>query len=264
MLMKRNNEAGFAHLAVVIAVAVLLLVGFAGYRVFTSKENSKLSSSGGSSTTTESASSEESCSSKPVLPLPIDIKRVESILYPGQVRGGNYKPHGGFRLAGTDNAVEVKLPLTSKLISGARYIEQGEVQYMFDFETDCKIRMRFDHLLELSEDMKAEADKLPAAKVDDSRTTNLEGKEFKAGTVIAIQIGFKKNANTGFDFGLYDYNQPNEISKNSAWAADPLHQYDNAKYGVCWFDYLSPSDEATVRGLPATDMNQGKTSDYCK
>lgn len=184
-------------------------------------------------------------------------------MYPGQTRGGNYKPHGGFRLNTPSNQAAVTLPVDAKLIAGARYSEQGEVQYMFDFETDCKIRFRFDHLLTLSEDLQKQADNLPPPKPDDSRTTNLSGTKFSAGTVLATEVGFKQTANVSFDFGMYDYNQKNKASQDSAWLANPQHQFDMAQYAVCWFDYLSDEDSTFVRGLPAGDQQNGKQSDYC-
>lgn len=262
----KHNESGVAHIVLIGAALVIAVAGLTAYRVV-SKEKEYNTTQGTSrqqsSYDGSSQANSAACIDNPTIKLPVDISTVESILYPGQVRGGNYKPHGGFRLNSPDNSTSVTLPLDAKLIAGARYIEAGEVQYMFDFETDCKIRLRFDHLAVLSSDLQAEADKLPQPKVDDSRTTNLEGKPFKVGVVLATKVGFVKNNNVSFDFGMYDYNKANKISSDSEWAKDPQHQFDNAKHGVCWFDYLSAEDHAAVAALPATDQTQGKTSDYC-
>lgn len=262
--MSKHKQNGFGLLTVILGITVITLVGFAAFRLTKAKQPLDVQNSNVSTQTSQNAkeASNNACSTKPVLPLPTDITKVQSILYPGQVRGGNYKPHGGFRFSGSTNSINVSMPVSAKLISGSRYIEAGEVQYLFEFEADCKIHFRFDHLATLSSAMQAEADKLPEAKVDDSRTTNLGGVRFNAGDIIATKVGYLKTANVSFDYGLYDYSTKNESSKNASWAT--LHPSDNEQYGVCWFDYLSHSDKATVLALPATDQQAGKTSDYCK
>src|SRR3989344_2788331 len=80
-------------------------------------------------------SKENTC---PTLQSPVDTGLVTSVLYPGQLRGGEYKAHGGFRLDGLKtNDVVVRAPISAKLIRARRYIEIGELQYIFIFETDC-------------------------------------------------------------------------------------------------------------------------------
>jgi hypothetical protein len=66
------------------------------------------------------------------------------------------------------------------------------------------------------------------------------------------------------DFGVYDLRTPNEISKNSAWAA--VHQQYKAQewYGICWFDMLPTADASRVKSLSAGDQKRGKVSDYCQ
>jgi hypothetical protein len=179
------------------------------------------------------------------------------------VRGNNFKPHGGFILNGGNNA-DIILPLEAKVISGARYIEAGEVQYMFDFEADCNVRIRLDHLHTLSPQMQSYADKLPEPKQDDSRTTNITGDRLPAGTLIATKIGFPSMNNTSFDFGVYDMNTKNKASKSPDWPNSPDYQNDYAMHAVCWFDWLSPDQTAFVRSLPAGDGVRGKESVYCE
>lgn len=201
------------------------------------------------------------CQTAPVIELPVDGQRIRSVLYPGQVRGGNFKPHGGLLLNGSNDAT-VTLPLDAKVIDGVRYNESGELQYMFDFEAACGYRFRLDHLHTLSADFQKIADKLPTAS-EDSRTTNLTSEVFKQGTVVATKVGFVKTGNTGFDFGLYDTSKQNEASKQADWPRDFQYQTDSATHAVCWFDYLSTNDSSLIRGLPAGDMLQGKNSVFC-
>ena len=98
----------------------------------------------------------------PLVQAPLDLSKVTSILYPGQTRGGDYKAHGGFRLdgAGQTSQVNVTAPIAGSVVRGARYIEHGVVQYLFDVIHPCGLMMRMDHLLTLSPKFAAIADTL--------------------------------------------------------------------------------------------------------
>ena len=49
------------------------------------------------------------------------------------------------------NKITVKIPIDSFLVLGSRYVvEEIEVQYMFEFNTACNVKFRFDYLLVLS------------------------------------------------------------------------------------------------------------------
>lgn len=209
----------------------------------------------------------------PALISPVDVTLVTSVLYPGQVRGGDYKPHGGFRLdnATTSNSVNVMAPLDAQITNGSRYLEQGELQYMFSFTTSCGLEYRFDHLKTLSAKLQVTAEKFPEAKVDDSRTTEVAGKvTVTAGEIVATAVGFEKSPddinrpNVGFDFGLYDTRKENEASKNADWVAAHQEDGDQAIYAVCWLDWLPASDAVILKALPGTDGQSGKQSDYCE
>ncbi|MBI5467440.1 MAG: hypothetical protein HY975_04490, partial [Candidatus Kerfeldbacteria bacterium] len=105
---------------------------------------------------------------------PVDVQAATAVLYPGQTRGGNYKPHGGFRFDNaSSNAVIVNAPADAEVVRGSRYIEQGETQYLLDFIMPCGIMYRFDHLLALSAKLQAVVDQFPAATVGDSRSTTV-------------------------------------------------------------------------------------------
>lgn len=262
----RTNQKGAAHLALILVLILVVAVGGVGYYVAT--KNKKTATQSPSSSSSASSSSTASTCPNPVLQSPVDITKVTSVLYPGQIRGGQYKPHGGFRLDNAnDNNVEVKAPMDATLVDGSRYIEQNEHQFLLDFKSNCGVNFRLDHLLTLSPKIQAEVDKLPAPQPDDSRTTNFDNQiSVKAGEVIATAVGFPQTHNVGFDFGVYDTRQPNAASKKPAYQAahSDLDQNDQLKYAVCWFDYLPKADAATLRALPGADQTAGKTSDYCK
>lgn len=200
----------------------------------------------------------------PLLAEPVDIDQVEAILYPGQERGGNYKAHGGFNMIGTSNMHDVKMPIDGKMTRAVRYIEMGEVQYMFEFQNPCGVAVRFDHLLTLAPDFQTIADALPEAKVDDTRSDFInDGPEFKLGDLVATEVGFKQNGNNGFDFGVYDYRQTNQASQDQTFAAAHQDFGELIYYGVCWLDKMPAADISVLKALPAGDGKNGKTSDYC-
>lgn len=193
---------------------------------------------------------------------PVDLTKVTAILYPGQTRGGNYKPHGGFLFNGAaNNEVTVTVPYDAQVVEGSRYIEAGETQYLFDFQVPCGVRYRFDHLHTLSPAFQTIADKLPPAQKDDSRTTPINPPvDVSVGDTVATVVGFPKMNNASLDWGVYDLRNKNEASSSAA----PQGTEQLSSYAVCWFDWLNAADEAKVRSLPAGDQASGKQSDYCK
>src|SRR3989344_1279954 len=245
-----------------LALPLVIIFGVTAYFTLGSGDTS-------SDDTSENKLTKNTC---PALITPVDVSLVTSVLYPGQTRGGDYKPHGGFRLNNTENnLVDVKAPLAAKVTRGSRYIEMNELQYMFDFKTDCGLEYRLDHLKTLSAKLKEAADKLPQAKVDNSQTTNIRGVTVSSGEIIATAVGFEQSPpgapigpNVSFDFGLYDKRQKNASSKDPAWVSSHKEDGDQAIYAVCWLDWLSATDTAILKVLPGGDVTSGKTSDYCK
>ena len=195
---------------------------------------------------------------------PVDLSRVTSILYPGQLRGGYYKPHGGFRLDGSDETgvVNIVAPMDATITRAAQYLGDGELQFLFDFVNDCGIMYRFDHLSGLSAQLQRVANILPPATEDDSRTTEAPpGLTVTAGEIVGTSVGFPVVGNFSFDWGVYDLRQRNTASQEDAWRA--AHPGEFAAWAICWFDNLPPGDAATVRSLPAADSVSGSMSDYC-
>ncbi|HLD25022.1 MAG TPA: hypothetical protein VJB96_03855 [Patescibacteria group bacterium] len=223
-----------------------------------------------------------SCPSPFLFTMPIDLSRVTSILYPGQIRGGNFKAHGGFRFDGSKpDDITVYAPIDARVITGARYPVNDEIQYTFDFEHPCGIRYRLGHLLTLTPKFQALAEKFPLPTTLDSRTTQVSPPiDVKQGEIIATAVGLTKGGpqqlngyNTFLDWGVYDYRQRNEASQMPDWPT--RHALEDSEWGtyynseinqyaVCWFDWISAEDKAMVLSLPSSDSQSGKTSDYCK
>ncbi|MBI2330260.1 hypothetical protein HYU94_02635 [Candidatus Daviesbacteria bacterium] len=217
----------------VLVIAVLIVVAILGFGFFFRKPAGP-------------------CPDPLILQTPVDLSKVTSILYPGQIRGGDFKPHGGFRFDSSKiDEIEVRAPMDAEFDSASRYIEQGEVQYLFDFRTSCGIMYRFDHLLTLAPKFAKAIEDLPAAKEHDSRTSRIKsGVSVKTGEVIATSVGFRQNNNVFVDFGVYDMR--GKIFQGPRQNA------------ICWFDLLEASDSAKVKSLPAADSISGSQSTLCK
>lgn len=202
----------------------------------------------------------------PTLKAPVNLDQVTSILYPGQMRGGDYKPHGGFRFDDKkDNKIEVIAPIDARVVEGARYLENGSIQYMFSFISDCGIMYRFDHLLALEARLQDVANSFPEPKEGDSRTTTVSSSvRVLAGETLASEIGVSEGGRNVFvDFGVYNLREENKISGVDTWVSDPKHNFFTAKHAVCWFNLLSSTDSAKIKSLPAADSISGYKSDYC-
>jgi hypothetical protein len=200
---------------------------------------------------------------------PTDLSLVNTIGFPGQYRSKDYKPHGLFGYSGHKaEDVKVYMPMDAKLVRLVRYNESNELQYLLVFENDCGIGFRFDHLFTLAPDFQAIAETTPPPKTDDTSSLPLPAPvTFKAGDLIATAVGHPAQSKIGFDFGVYDYRQPNEISKNEQWRA--LHtQYAATEwYGICWFDLLPGGNAEKAKQLSRVWVNTNYaprfTSDYC-
>jgi hypothetical protein len=267
-----KGQAGFAHVVVVlvIAVALVAVVGlavrnFAMKTPANGKGVAKLAWSNKGDGWVKSGTV-PACASPLAIPAPVDLTLATEVLYPGQYRGGNYKPHGGFIFRGSaNNAITVKAPLDAYVYKASRYIEAGEVQYMFVFIAPCGIMYRFDHLATLSPAFQALADTLPAAQENNSETTNFDKPPVvKAGDAVATSVGFVKTGNTSVDFGVYDLRAKNAVSQIADWQKKHPMEHEFGAYAICWLDNITGPGSAGIKALPGGDGQAGKQSDYCK
>jgi hypothetical protein len=225
------------------------------------KSNPTLSPTAQASSSPSTVATPVSTCPTPLLQTPVDLSKVTSILYPGQERGGNYKAHGGFGFDNaTDNLVTVKIPLNGKISRVVRYREMGEIQYLFEFDGNCGVSFRFDHLRKLTPKFEAVVNVFPIK--EDTRTDPVNPPvAVTVGEVIATEVGFLNNVSV--DFGVYDMRQKNEASKDPVWAS-AHSQYPADSYGICWLNSLPQADSAVVNLLPGRDGKFEKKSDYCK
>ncbi|MEK6968489.1 MAG: hypothetical protein AABX51_07730 [Nanoarchaeota archaeon] len=191
---------------------------------------------------------------------PVDLNLVSSILYPGQVRGGDFKPHGGFRTDGALGPIEVKAPLDGYIVDVAKFNDENGINYVFDVQHPCGIMYRFGHLGAVPPKLEAIFNNAPKREFGDSRTFAVEPVFVKTGETIATNT----QKGTGFDWGVYDLRKENDASKDPQFREAHKDEISQAYYAFCWFDYLPSEQENIVRGLPAADGKSGKNSDYCK
>ncbi len=211
----------------------------------------------------ESSGTPPKCSSM-IFETPINLSKVSSILYPGQYRGGDYKPHGGFRYDNPKiNNLKVTSPISGYVSDGnRRIVSDGSVEYDFDIINPCGIMMRLDHLTNLSPEFQKLADRLPKPVKGASRTTVLTPYVFvKEGIWIGTQI--KTDVNFGLDWGVYDLRKENKASENSNYRKEHQEYAGASFHALCWLNYLPPKEQALAKSLPSADEVQGKKSDYC-
>lgn len=266
----------------IIIIVIVGIVGFIGWRVLFVQSSSTTSDSNTNSQNDTAAQpapfmwmqtengwvsqgTTPACGDQPFLKVPADSSKVTSVLYPGQVRG-QYKPHGGLRFDTIkDNKVTVTAPFDGYIIKATRNFAEGttEVQYGFDIMNNCGVATTLGHLAELPDKLKVIVDQLPPAGTDSRSHTINPPVYVRQGETLATKVGITTDKNTFFDWGVYDYRQPNEASKSAAYqAAHP--QKDHAWYAVCWLkDWLPAADSARLVALPAGGGESGKKSDYC-
>lgn len=277
---REHRQSGFYIIEAVLIVAVVLVLGLVAWMFITKQNPSQVMSqvTGGADGFVEWSwdgnewkpqGEAPECESPLTIASPVDVTKVDSRLMPGEMRGSDFKPHGGLAVSNAvDNKLTVSAVRDGYLYRGARYLHEGkEVQYMFDFMDSCGVVYRLDHLATLTPEFQRYADLLPEAKPDDSRTEKFkEHPLIKKGTVIATEVGIKEGKNVFFDLGLYDLRRQNEASKTELYKTDQQRIQDKEQsfYALCWFDYVGGSDKSVLQALPTRNGQPATASDYCK
>ena len=205
------------------------------------------------------------CEEPLIFPSPSDLNLASSILYPGQIRGGDYKPHGGIRLDNLENnEVDVYAPMDGNLFMAARHLESGEVQYSLYFTNDCGIMYKLDHLRELTSKFNGIIEEIPMGGKGDTRTTQIFPSVFVGkGEYIATKVGIEANKNIFFDFGVYDLRKTNGVVYDEEFIATYGSVSQFGTVALCWLDYLEGEEKNIAKSLPGGDGINGKISDYC-
>lgn len=279
-----RDEAGLAHLVLIIMLVIISgIIGFATWQVFNNEkpkqdQNNPVNSSkdtgvsfvewGFNGESWKAMGSAPKCEEPLTISSPMDISKANARLMPGQMRGNDFKPHGGLAMnASSNNIADITAIRDAYLYRGSRYIQDNEVQYMFDFMDSCGVMYRLDHLGTLTDEFASYAAKLPEPKADDSRTHKFDDKPLiKKGTLIATTIGIKHNKNAFFDLGVYDLRAPNAASKTNLYKTDGprISDKEQSFFALCWFDLLQGNDKTIANNLPSRGGAKESTSDYCQ
>lgn len=278
MRLRKLSENGFHVLFTLVLLAVLGVIGVAGYVVYTNDRNKANADVLWSFDEKKKEwfvkeGTVPACKNPLVFDYdPLDLNRVESIGMPGVYASKSYKVHGGMRLpTSSKGQANIRLPMDATLTGLKRYYDgqTTDMQHLVSFENDCGIQIYFDHLNVLSPTLQKLAENTPEPTVNDTRSNPSDAPprtKFKAGDIIATGVGFPSTDNYGFDFGVVDYRQRNEISKNEKWA--DLHQefITTEWYGVCWLDKLPGAEKAKTLIKLQTDTRRTQkfVSDYCE
>lgn len=199
----------------------------------------------------------------------LDFSKVVSIVQPGQIRGGSYKPHAGLRwseFGGYVKGVTITAPFDGQISAAAHYISDGNYQFLLNIIHPCGIMLRLGHMLRPSDFVKSVLNSIPPAVENDSRESFIQSVFIKRGEVIATEVGMPPPAppdslGTFIDLGVVNLNAKNPLlPANFSSNADKKYSL----YSVCWYedDYFSIEDRIKAQKLPFS--NGDSTSDYCK
>lgn len=202
------------------------------------------------------------CPEPLILTTPVDITKLAGILYPGQVRGPEFKVHGAFRFKeGFAHDSVVRVPFDAYVKRGHHFISNGEDQYAFEFQSPCGIAYHFGHLRVLSPKFAEIIANLPPPDENSQYASLLKPIKVTIGEVVATEVGYANDLNVFVDWGVRDLRQKNSVTLRSEWSqfSDQLDQY-----AICWLDYIPPDDSETLRALHSTgDHEWGNKSDFC-
>jgi hypothetical protein len=200
------------------------------------------------------------CPNPIIFPSPVDVSLASGILYPGQIRGGDYKAHGGYRFDNLkNNEVNVYAPFDGSLVQAARHSQGSEVQYVLYFINDCGIMYKFDHLLELTDKFNKVLETVPLKGDNDSRSTFINPPVLTSkGDLVATKVGV--SGNVFLDFGVYDLRQKNGVDYSTR---EYFNISEYGEHAICWLNNLEEPDKSMVKNLPGADGENGKKSDYC-
>lgn len=279
------NSKGFAQIIIIPVVLVVLVVG--GY-FFLQNSNDQTSLNNIQERQKKAREGEEvawqyrgetgwffigdppDCPKPLEFPAPVDVGLASGILYPGQIRGNDYKPHGGFRFDNLDsNDVEVRAIMDGYITKAAKYDDGYDVQIQIFYINDCGIMVMNDHMLTPSPRLEEVLADIPVGKDGDSRTTFINPPVFiEKGDLIATEVGYPNfpgghnDKNIFVDFGLYDLRETNGVNYDEEFRAKYPNINEYGTHALCWLDYLEEPAKTIIKNLPA-EGSERKESEYC-
>lgn len=199
---------------------------------------------------------EEKCLSnpKPIFTHHItDTSKIINIVIPPNVIAGDLKTHSYIE---TDHArVPIYAPVDMTLDTGSYYVSGP---YRLDFKVSCEVTVRFMHITEPIEAIRAV---FPDEPGSDSRDQPIKNKiNFKKGDLIGYTTGTNLAGN--WDFGVYNASTKNKYAENEKFNFSTI--YTTA---TCPFDYFSEELKIEYTKKYNQRLNSGAKPDgesFCK
>ena len=138
-----KSTRGSAHVIIIVLI-IVALVGVLGYMAWNAYKKAPVTNNVKSDGTKISyidwsfdgsvwkpASTPPNCEQPLLIGAPMDVSKATSKLYPGQVRGTDFKPHGGLAVdTAASTSLNVYAIRDAYLFRGSRYIENDVIQYL--------------------------------------------------------------------------------------------------------------------------------------
>lgn len=267
----QRKEAGFAHLAIVFIILVVL-VGAAGYLVFnrnksdpSTNETSTVQDSTKDTTSTQQSSACTEAIAGSFSSYLTDIDLVTTIQNPIRLIGGsNIKTHAYIEVA---ERAPVYAPTDTTLNGGANYYEtMGEnpvtkVQYLLAFDNGCDVQFWLDHIVDVPDKIK---DAFPADARNDTQSVDVKETKVSAGELVGYS---NQTGRARFDFGVLNLKGPlTSLTTNPKYRDDPIVQTsDKYRYAICPFSLYDSAKLEKYKSFydPGTNSDQAIIDNIC-
>lgn len=221
-------QRGAAALVLLVAILLAAILGIIIYSISTSSESADTSKI--TKNTSRDIDNKSKCTKSIEFSHHfIDIPSIDSIIPP---IWRNQRHTITSALLNISGRVPVYMPISGKINQGSYYLEEGAEFYLWDTEADCGITLRFDHITEPVDKIKA---LFPDTPKNDTRTDFFDSPlEMQAGELVGHTTGTVNAKN--WNFGVYQ-----EDEKNSLWKGEEAQGFVPEYTAVCPFGYYNES-----------------------
>lgn len=253
-----------------IAVVVIGVVGFVGWRVFSASNNDVAENSQQTgSNPSENLQQQTKCAKTGPGLFTKDITELSAIsLIQNPIRvigGNNIKTHSFVEVT---KKSPVYAPMDSTLTGGANYFETmgsnpvTKVQYLLSFSNGCDINYWLDHLVDVPDSIKQA---FPAKPQKDTQSVNVKQVKVKAGDLVGYS---NQSGSARFDFGVMDLKGPETVLTTDPRFKDNeiVKTSDKYRHAVCPYQFFDATKaKQYVRLFDASpDPDQEILDNLCK
>lgn len=263
----QREEAGFAHLAIVVIILVAL-VGVVGYSVYRRSTSQQLTSDSSTSQPSTSSGQAETCTKAKFGAFTSDLTDMDlvtTIQNPIRLVGGsNIKTHSYIEVS---KRAAVYAPKDTTLNGGANYYEtMGEnpvtkVQYLLAFDNGCDVQFWLDHLVDVPDKIK---NAFPSEIRNDTKAVEVKETKVSAGELVGYS---NQTGRARFDFGVLDLKgRETSLTTNPKYKDDPIVQTsDKYRHAICPFSLYDSTKLEKYKSFydPNTDSDQEIIDNIC-